>query len=117
MAVLRITPNLPTANPSELAKFYGDTFELMLRMDMEWITFLDTGYESPTSLQLASEGGSGTDLPVISIEVDNLDQILDRLHTAGLHPEYGPVQEPWGIRRFFFRDPAGNLVNVATHQE
>ena len=23
-----------------------------------------------------------------------------------------PVKEDWGLRRFYFRDPAGNLVNV-----
>jgi hypothetical protein len=28
---------------------------------------------------------------------------------------YGPVTESWGLRRFHFRDPAGNLVNVVDH--
>ena len=117
MNVRRITPNLPAEDPTELAAFYGQVFGLKLQMDMEWISFLDTGANSPTSLQLASEGGSGTELPAISIEVDDLDAVLVRLKTANLSPVYGPVVEPWGIKRFFFRDPAGNLVNVATHHE
>jgi lactoylglutathione lyase len=29
--------------------------------------------------------------------------------------EYGPVDEPWGVRRFFVRDPAGTLVNILMH--
>lgn len=117
MSVRRISPNLLARDPAALAAFYGDVFGLTLRMDMGWISFLDTGSDSPTSLQLASEGGSGTDLPVISIEVDDLDPILNRLRAAGSHPVYGPINEPWGIRRFFFRDPEGNLINVATHSE
>ena len=117
MNVRRITPNLFAKEPTALAAFYGDVFGLTLRMDMGWISFLDTGAASATSLQLANEGGSGTDLPAISIEVDDLDPILNRLRATGLQPTYGPKTEPWGIRRFFFRDPEGNLINVATHSE
>ena len=29
--------------------------------------------------------------------------------------EYGPVKEPWGVIRFFARDPFGRLVNIMTH--
>jgi len=32
--------------------------------------------------------------------------LLEALH------EHSEREEPWGLRRFFFRDPAGNLVNV-----
>lgn len=28
---------------------------------------------------------------------------------------YGPVNEPWGVRRFFVRDPFGKLGNVLAH--
>jgi hypothetical protein len=30
--------------------------------------------------------------------------------------EYGPVSEPWGVRRFFVRDPLGKLVNILEHE-
>jgi hypothetical protein len=29
--------------------------------------------------------------------------------------EYGPADEPWGVRRFFVRDPVGKLVNILSH--
>jgi len=29
----------------------------------------------------------------------------------------GPAHEPWGVRRFFVRDPFGKLVNVLSHDE
>jgi catechol 2,3-dioxygenase-like lactoylglutathione lyase family enzyme len=28
---------------------------------------------------------------------------------------YGPVDEPWGVRRFFVRDPHGIVVSVLAH--
>ena len=61
------------------------------------------------------EGGSGTPVPDLSIEVDDLDAALDRVRKAGIRLEYGPADEPWGVRRFFVRDPAGTLVNILMH--
>ena len=26
--------------------------------------------------------------------------------------EYGPVDEPWSVQRFYVRDPFGSLVNI-----
>jgi hypothetical protein len=38
--------------------------------------------------------------PDLSIDVDDLHAALARIAI-----EYGPVAEPWGVRRFFVRDP------------
>ena len=27
------------------------------------------------------------------------------------------TDEPWGIRRFFVRDPDGNVINVVSHRD
>ena len=29
--------------------------------------------------------------------------------------EYGPADEPWGVRRFYVRDPFGRLINILMH--
>ena len=34
---------------------------------------------------------------------------------AGLQIEYGPAKEPWGVTRFYVRDPFGRLVNILAH--
>jgi predicted enzyme related to lactoylglutathione lyase len=49
---------------------------------------------------------------VISIGVEDLDATEAAVRAAGAEVVYGPAKEDWGLRRFFFRDPAGNLVNV-----
>ena len=112
MAVTRIVANLTAPNPIELAEFYRDVFELDLPFDMGWIAFLSKDVAQKIELHTASGGGSGTELPVISIGVEDLDATEAAVRTAGAEVVYGPVRESWGLRRFYFRDPAGNLVNV-----
>ena len=117
MTVTRIVANLPAPDPAALARFYEQVFGLEVVMDMGWIAFLAGPPQRRAQLQLASQGGSGTDLPAVTVAVDDLDDALARLREQGREPVYGPVTEPWGLRRFFLRDPAGNLVNVAAHTE
>ncbi len=112
MRVTRIVANLKAPDPIALAKFYKQAFELDLPYYMGWIAFLNKDATQTIELHTASEGGGGTDLPVISIGVDDLDAAEAAVRAAGAEMVYGPVNEPWGLRRFFFRDPAGNLVNV-----
>jgi hypothetical protein len=70
---------------------------------------------STPQLSFAHEGGSGTPVPDLSIEIDNLDEVYQRALAAGFPIEYGPVTEPWGVRRFYTRDPVGRLVNILSH--
>ncbi len=63
-----------------------------------------------------TEGGSGTPVPDLSIEVDDLGAVYRRMVEAGVGIEYGPASEPWGVRRFFVRDPYGKLVNILAHE-
>ncbi|WP_338447210.1 VOC family protein [Pelagerythrobacter marensis] len=112
MVVTRIVANLNAPDPMALAKFYRLVFDLDLPFDMGWIAFLSRESTQKIELHTASQGGSGTELPVISIGVDDLDATEAAVRDAGAEVVYGPATEPWGLRRFFFRDPAGNLVNV-----
>lgn len=115
MAVTRIVANLHAENPVELAEFYAEVFGLSNSFDMGWIAFLERSANQKIELHTASEGGAGNELPSISIGVDDLDATVAAVRTAGAEVIYGPVEEPWGLRRFFFRDPAGNIINVVDH--
>ena len=112
MTVTRIVPNLKSEDPTALAKFYAEVFGLDLPFDMGWIAFIEGGSSQKIELHAASQGGSGLELPVISIGVDDLDATEVAVRASGGEVVYGPVKEEWGLRRFFFRDPHGNLVNV-----
>lgn len=115
MTVKRIVANIATQEGDKARAFYGDILGLEVAMDMGWIqTYVDTG-NAAAQISFMSEGGSGTAVPDLSIEVDNLDEVLARAKAAGLPIEYGPTEEPWGVRRFYLRDPFGKLVNILAH--
>jgi catechol 2,3-dioxygenase-like lactoylglutathione lyase family enzyme len=67
-------------------------------------------------VSFATQGGSDTPVPDLSIEVDDVEVALRRVRKAGLPVEYDPKSEPWGVRRFYVRDPLGTLVNVVHHE-
>jgi len=115
MAVKRIVRNVAIADPKATIAFYGDILKLELAMDMGWIVTFTGGTQSAPQISFMSEGGSGTSVPDISIEVDDFEAVLVRIKDAGITIEYGPVDEPWGVRRCYVRDPAGQLVNILTH--
>ena len=96
MTVKRIVTNIASDRLEGARGFYGAILGLEIVMDFGWImTFAGEGRSAP-QISIASEGGSGTAVPDLSIEVDNLDEIYQRVLAAGLAVEYGPVNEPWG---------------------
>ena len=115
MAVLRIVANIATARVQDAKAFYAKILGLRLVMDHGWIRTYGTDCRMTVQVSFATEGGSGTPVPDISIEVDDLAAVLERLKQKGIATAYGPVDEPWGVRRFFVRDPFGKLINVLSH--
>ena len=116
MVVRRIVTNIATQQVDAAHRFYGAVLGLEVVMDLGWIvTFAAEGGSGMPQISIATEGGSGTPVPDISIEVDNLDEVLRRVVAEGLPIEYGPTREPWGVTRFYVRDPFGRLINILTH--
>lgn len=115
MKVKRIVANINTQTVDDAKHFYQEVFGLDLLMDHGWIATYGSDEQMSVQISFASQGGSGTPTPDLSIEVDDIDAALDRIQRAGIPLEYGPVNEPWGVRRFYVRDPFGKLVNVLAH--
>lgn len=113
---MRIVPNIATSDVEKANAFYKDVLGLDILMDMGWIRTFGSGAKMTVQMSVMSEGGSGTEVPEISIEVDDVEEALRRVRKAGIEVEYGPADEPWGVRRFFVRDPFGKLVNILQHQ-
>ncbi len=116
MTVLRIVPNFAAPDPRAAKAFYQDILGLECVMDHGWIvTFAATGTMQP-QVSVASEGGSGTPVPDVSVEVDDLDDVYARVQAQGFEIVYPMAREPWGVRRFYVRDPFGRVVNVLMHE-
>ncbi len=116
MKVKRIVANISTSSLEKVDQFYKDVFGLDILMDQGWIRTYGSSEEMSVQISFASEGGSGTPVPDISIEVDDIEEALDRVKKANIPVEYGVVSEPWGVRRFYIRDPFGKLINVLQHE-
>jgi predicted enzyme related to lactoylglutathione lyase len=100
---------------SDVRTFYNELFDLKTVMDHGWIATLSSGETARVQLSIATEGGSGTPVPDVSIEVDNVDDVYNRAKKLGHKIEYDLTDEPWGVRRFYLLDPAGKLLNVLSH--
>ena len=58
-------------------------------------------------------------LPDMGVDVGTraaVDATHARALAAGHEVIYGPVDEPWGVRRFFVRDPHGVVISVLAHE-
>ncbi|ASM72217.1 MULTISPECIES: VOC family protein [Roseobacteraceae] len=115
MTVKRIVTNIAAQSVDEIRAFYAELFDLTVVMDHGWIVTLASDEFAQTQIGIASEGGSGTAVPDISVEVDDVDSVYARAKRLGHPIEYDLIDEPWGVRRFYLRDPAGKLVNVLSH--
>ena len=116
MKVLRIVANLESPDVAAADAFYHRVLGLEVLMDHGWLRAYGNASKMVVQLSIATEGGSGTAVPDLSIEVDDLDDALERVRQAKIPIEYGPASEPWGVRRFYVRDPLGKLVNILQHE-
>ncbi|RUS48629.1 VOC family protein [Cohnella sp. AR92] len=117
MKVKRIVANVHTKEITAAKSFYQDVLGLELMMDHGWIRTYGLNEEMNIQISFASQGGSETPTPDLSIEVDDADAALEGMKKAGFPIEYGPADEPWGVRRFFVRDPFGKLINILAHNQ
>ena len=115
MKVKRIVANIATDDIGKAKRFYHDILGLGVLMDHGWLVTYGSAEKMTVQVGVATEGGSGTPVPDLSIEVDDVDEALARMKKAKIKIEYGPADEPWSVRRFYVRDPFGKLVNILMH--
>ena len=116
MKVTRIVANRATSDLKKAAAFYRDILGLELIMDHGWLQTYGFDAKMTVQVSFGTEGGSGTPVPDLSIEVDDLEVALARFKKANVPIEYGPASETWDVRRFYVRDPFGKLINILQHE-
>ncbi|GLQ80248.1 glyoxalase [Mesorhizobium huakuii] len=116
MKVRRIVANIETQDAAAAKRFYHDALGLDVLMDQGWIATYGSEEQMQVQVSFMAQGGSGTPVPDLSIEVDDVEAALQGMKAAGFAIEYGPADEPWGVRRFYVRDPLGRLVNILSHR-
>jgi catechol 2,3-dioxygenase-like lactoylglutathione lyase family enzyme len=115
MKVKRIVANIKTGKISAAKRFYGTALGLDLLMDHGWLATYGSAAKMTTQVSFASQGGSGAEVPDLSIEVDDVEEAFRRMKKGRFKIVYPLTEEPWGVRRFFVRDPFGRIVNILEH--
>ncbi|BBZ30340.1 glyoxalase [Mycolicibacterium madagascariense] len=115
MTVRRVVPNLVVDDLERTRDAYVETLGLTEVMNHGWIvTLADADRRHQISL-MTTDLTAPVD-PDVSVEVDDVDAAHAAAVAAGLRIVHSLRDEEWGVRRFFFEDPAGNVVNVLGHR-
>jgi catechol 2,3-dioxygenase-like lactoylglutathione lyase family enzyme len=115
MSVRRIVCDFQAADPGASREFYVDVLGLEVVMDQGWIVTFAAPGRPATQLSVMRQDASAPVQPDASIEVDDVDAVHAEAQRLGYEILHPLTDEPWGVRRFFVRDPTGKVINVLSH--
>jgi catechol 2,3-dioxygenase-like lactoylglutathione lyase family enzyme len=120
VTIRRAIPIVTTQDPTGTRRFYEDFLGFRVAMEEDGLLMLASPSVPTTQVIIAWPSPSAMDPAVadvdVSIEVEDVEGAYDRARARGLDVVYPLTDEPWGVRRFFVRDPSGRTVNVASHR-
>jgi catechol 2,3-dioxygenase-like lactoylglutathione lyase family enzyme len=116
MAVKRIVPDLHAADPAASRAFYEDIVGLEAVMDHGWIVTYAAPGNPLAQLSVMTHDASAAVAPDVSIEIDDVEAAHAAAVAAGHEIVHPLTDEPWGVRRFFVRDPSGKVINILAHR-
>ncbi|MFI9509119.1 VOC family protein [Nocardia sp. NPDC052566] len=114
MTIRRATPDIRTADMARSREFY-QLLGFTEAMDLGWVVTMASP-SNPTAQVLLVDADTEAPQPDISVEVADVDAVHAAMTAAGADIVYPLRDEPWGVRRFFARDPSGTIVNVVSHR-
>jgi catechol 2,3-dioxygenase-like lactoylglutathione lyase family enzyme len=115
MSVRRVVPDFQAQDPAASGEFYAEILGLEVAMDLGWIVTYAAPGNPAAQISVMREDASASVQPDVSVEVDDVDAAhaaAQRMGCEFLHPL---TDEPWGVRRFFVRDPSGKVLNILSH--
>lgn len=113
MKIERIAPILTVDDLAVAVREHTTVLGMHVVMDLGWVAFLadDAGRQ----LGLITVDATAPVNPDVSVFVDDVDAAHSSAVAAGLEIVHPLVAEEWGVRRFFYRDSSGRVINVGTH--
>jgi catechol 2,3-dioxygenase-like lactoylglutathione lyase family enzyme len=114
MTVRRVMPILTVSDLDAAVDAYVRIIGLREVMNLGWVVTLADD-ELRHQVSLMTRDATAPVNPSVSIEVDDVDTAYRVAVDAGLQIVHPLSDENWGVRRFFFADQSGNVVNVLSH--
>ncbi len=116
MSVQRVVPDLLSRSLEDAKGFYGRVLGLEPVMDHGWIVTLADPNRPGAQISLMTHDETAPVVPRVSVQVDDVDAAYASAVREGTELIHPLTDEPWGVRRFFVRDPDGNVINVLAHR-
>jgi catechol 2,3-dioxygenase-like lactoylglutathione lyase family enzyme len=116
MSIRRVVPNIASDKLDACRDFYAGLLGFQVAMDMGWIMTFMAPSNPTAQLSVLREDASAPVVPQITVEVTDVDAIHAEAVRRGLEVVHPLTDEPWGMRRFFVKDPNGVVLNVASHR-
>jgi uncharacterized glyoxalase superfamily protein PhnB len=85
-------------------------------LDTGWIMTFASPSNPTAQVSILREDASAPVVPQITVEVAEVDALHAKAVRRGLAIVHPLTDEPWGVRRFFVKDPNGVVLNVASHR-
>jgi catechol 2,3-dioxygenase-like lactoylglutathione lyase family enzyme len=115
MDIRRVVPDVTSDKPEESKEFYTNVLGFDLAMDMGWIMTFVSPTQPTAQINVLRSDATAPVSPVFSVEVADVDAVHAIAVVRGLEIVHPLTTEPWGVRRFFVRDPNGVVINVMQH--
>jgi catechol 2,3-dioxygenase-like lactoylglutathione lyase family enzyme len=115
MPVRRVVPDLASKSLAKAQAFYRDVLGLQPVMDHGWIVTLADPERPNCQINLMTRDETAPVVPEVSIEVDDLGACYAAAVRSGAEIVHPLTDEPWGVHRFFVRDPDGHVINILSH--
>jgi len=115
VTVHRIVPNLDVSDTRIGREFYRDLLGLREAFDLGWIVNFRSPRYPDAQLSLVSRDATAPEDSVLTAEVFDVERLYIEAQGRGYEIVHPLTEEPWGVRRFFLRDPHGHVINVVQH--
>ncbi|MFE7269827.1 VOC family protein [Streptomyces sp. NPDC057623] len=128
MTIRRIVPNIHVGSEEAMTTsrdFYGllgfeEAMTLFSGGDPQapgpWVMTMASPANPTAQISFFTEERTGPVVPDLSVEVEDVDAVYARVVASGAEVVRELRDEEWGVRRFFVRDPGGQVVNVLSHR-
>lgn len=117
MTIYRIIPNLSVDDPTTGHEFFEDFLGLEKQFDLGWVASFRSPTNPSVQVTIVSDDPTAPEPSAMSINVSDVAEMEARARRAGLEIVHPLTREPWGVHRFFVRDPHGVVVNVVGHPD
>jgi catechol 2,3-dioxygenase-like lactoylglutathione lyase family enzyme len=112
MMISRIVPNLNVTDASRGHEFYVNFLGLEKAFDLGWIANFRSPANPAAQVSLVSGDATAREDSVLSVGADDIEAAYAFAQRLGYEIVHPLTDEAWGVRRFFVRDPHGNVINI-----